>query len=72
VFTVTVRAALHTSPGRCDESLTLVTDDATLGTVTIPVHLWIKPDLYHSARGTHWAGTGSRVGAQVKTVVLIG
>jgi hypothetical protein len=43
VFTVTVRPAAHTAPGRYEESLAL---DTNSGTIAIPVHLWVKPDLY--------------------------
>jgi hypothetical protein len=33
-------------PGRYDEDLSISTDSAKIGTVTIPVHLFVKPDLY--------------------------
>jgi hypothetical protein len=46
VFTVAVRAAPHTTAGKYEESLTLKTDAAGAGSLTIPVHVWIKPDLY--------------------------
>jgi hypothetical protein len=46
VFTLTVRPAAHAAPGKYEESLSIQTDDAAIGTITIPVHVWIKPDLY--------------------------
>ncbi len=46
VYTLTVRPAAHAAPGKYEESLSIQTDDAAIGTVTIPVHVWIKPDLY--------------------------
>jgi len=46
VFTVTVRPVAHAAPGKYEESLSIQTDDAAIGTITIPVHVWVKPDLY--------------------------
>jgi len=46
VFTVAVRPAAHVAPGKYEESLSIQTDDAAIGTITIPVHVWVKPDLY--------------------------
>lgn len=46
VFTVTVRAAPDTPVGRYEASLTLVTDDPTAGRITLPVHIWVKAELY--------------------------
>lgn len=45
-FTVAVRAAPHAAPGRYEETLTLDTGDGATGSISIPVHLWVKPDLY--------------------------
>jgi hypothetical protein len=45
VFTVTVRPAPHATPGKYEESLSIQTDDAAVGTITVPVHVWVKPDL---------------------------
>jgi len=46
VFTVTVRPAAHAATGKYEESLSIQTDDASIGTITIPVHVWVKPNLY--------------------------
>ena len=46
VFTVAVRPAAHAVPGKYEESLSIQTDNAAIGTITIPVHVWVKPDLY--------------------------
>ena len=42
-YTVAVSAKAGAAPGRFEESLALQTSN---GTITLPVHLWIKPDLY--------------------------
>src|SRR2546427_6952282 len=46
VYEVTVLIAATASPGRYDEQLALATSDPKLGRVTVPVHLFVKPDLY--------------------------
>ena len=45
-FTVAVRAAPHAAPGRYEETLTLDSGNAAIGVISVPVHLWVKPDLY--------------------------
>ena len=46
VFAVTARFAPGTPVGRYEESLTLVTDRPGARRIDLPVHLWVKPDLY--------------------------
>jgi len=46
VFAVAVRPAARASPGKYEESLSIQTDDVAIGAITIPVHVWVKPDLY--------------------------
>ena len=46
VYEVTVLIAATASPGRYDEQLALATSDPKLGRITVPVHLFVKPDLY--------------------------
>ena len=46
VFTVVARAAPAAPVGHYEESLTLLTDRPGADRIEIPVHLWIKPDLY--------------------------
>jgi hypothetical protein len=41
-----VEAAPDAPSGRYDESLRIESDDAAIGAVTIPVHVFVKPDLY--------------------------
>lgn len=43
---LTVGAAPGTPPGRYDETLRLVSDSPAIGTVDLPVHLYVKADLY--------------------------
>jgi len=43
---LTVGAAPKTSPGRYDETLRLVSDSPAIGTVDLPVHVYVKADLY--------------------------
>jgi hypothetical protein len=63
VFTVSVRPAPHASPGKYEESLSIQTDDAAIGTITIPVHVWVKADLYANPDVVDF-GTISRDAAQ--------
>lgn len=63
VFTVTVRPAPHAAPGKYEESLSIATDDAAIGSITIPVHVWIKPDLYANPDAVDF-GTIPREAAQ--------
>jgi len=42
----TVRAEPGTAPGRYEETLRLASDDPAIGRVRIPVHLFVKADLY--------------------------
>lgn len=46
VFVVTARSADGVPVGRYEESLTLVTDKPGANQINLPVHLWVKPDLY--------------------------
>jgi hypothetical protein len=46
VFEVTVRAADGTPVGRYDESLHLHTDLPGEVSIELPLHLWVKPDVY--------------------------
>lgn len=43
---LTVAAAPGTLPGRYDETLRLVSDSTAIGTVELPVHVYVKADLY--------------------------
>lgn len=43
---VTVRVEPGTAPGRYEESLRLQSDDPAIGAVRVPVHLFVKADLY--------------------------
>jgi len=43
---LTVGAAPKTPPGRYDETLRLVSDSPAIGTVDLPVHVYVKADLY--------------------------
>jgi hypothetical protein len=43
---LTVGAAPQTPPGRYDETLRLVSDSPAIGTVDLPVHVYVKADLY--------------------------
>lgn len=45
-FTLTVRDAPDTPVGRYEASVTLLTDDPATGPITLPVHLWVKANLY--------------------------
>jgi len=45
-YAVAVRAAPQTEPGRYEETITLTTDKPGQERITLPVHLWVKPDLY--------------------------
>jgi len=63
VFTVAVRPAAHVAPGKYEESLSIQTDDAAIGTITIPVHVWVKPDLYANPDAVDF-GNISREAAQ--------
>ena len=46
VYELVARAQSAALPGRYDEELALSTDNPKLAGVTIPVHLFVKPDLY--------------------------
>ena len=46
VFKVTVRPAPDVAVGRYEESLTLKTDNPAASEITLPVHLFVKADLY--------------------------
>jgi hypothetical protein len=45
-FAIAVRAAPDAAPGRYEETLRVETGNAATGVISIPVHLWVKPDLY--------------------------
>ncbi|HJS42366.1 MAG TPA: DUF1573 domain-containing protein [Gemmatimonadales bacterium] len=46
VFILTARSVNGVPAGRYEESLTLVTDKPGADRINLPVHLWVKPDLY--------------------------
>ena len=46
VFILTARSVNGVPAGRYEESLTLVTDKPGVSPINLPVHLWVKPDLY--------------------------
>lgn len=46
LFVLTARSAKGAPVGRFEESLTLVTDKPGASRIDLPVHLWVKPDLY--------------------------
>jgi hypothetical protein len=46
VWRLRVGAAPNTLPGHYDETLRLVSDSAAIGTVDLPVHIFVKADLY--------------------------
>lgn len=46
VYELVARIPPATVPGRYDEGLSLSTDNPKLAEITIPVHVWVKPDLY--------------------------
>src|SRR5207249_4140128 len=46
IFKVSVRPAAGVAPGRYEELLTLHTDSPTAARVELPVHLFVKADLY--------------------------
>jgi hypothetical protein len=46
VFILTARSVNGVPAGRYEESLTLVTDKPGANRIILPVHLWVKPDLY--------------------------
>jgi Protein of unknown function (DUF1573) len=46
VFILTARSVNGVPAGRYEESLTLVTDKPGVNRINLPVHLWVKPDLY--------------------------
>jgi hypothetical protein len=45
-YELVAKIASGTVPGRYDEELSISTDNPKIGTVTLPVHLFLKPDLY--------------------------
>jgi hypothetical protein len=46
VYELVARIPSATLPGRYDEELSLSTDNPKLGGIIIPVHVFVKPDLY--------------------------
>src|SRR5205823_12668879 len=46
VFTLTARSVNGVPAGRYEESVTLVTDRPAGNRISLPVYLWVKPDLY--------------------------
>jgi hypothetical protein len=46
VYELVARVPAAVLPGRYDEELSLSTDNPKLGSVNIPVHVFVKPDLY--------------------------
>jgi hypothetical protein len=46
IYGVSVRAAPQTEPGRYEETITITTDRPGQERITLPVHLWVKPDLH--------------------------
>lgn len=46
VFTLSARSVSGVPAGRYEESVTLVTDRPGGHRIDVPVHLWVKPDLY--------------------------
>jgi hypothetical protein len=46
VFILTARSVSGVTAGRYEESLTLVTDKPGVDRINLPVHLWVKRDLY--------------------------
>jgi uncharacterized protein DUF1573 len=47
-FRIAVRVVPGTPPGRYEESLLISTDHPAYGAVKVPVHLFVKPDIYVS------------------------
>lgn len=45
-YELVTRIASGTLPGRYDEQLLLTSDNAQIGTLTVPVHFFLKADLY--------------------------
>jgi len=45
-YELVARIAPDTLPGRYDEELSISTDNPTIGALTLPVHLFVKADLY--------------------------
>jgi hypothetical protein len=46
VFILTARSVKGVPAGRYEEFLTLVTNKPGVNRINLPVHLWVKPDLY--------------------------
>jgi hypothetical protein len=46
VYELVAKIPSTTTPGRYEEELSLSTDDPKLAGITVPVHLFVKPDLY--------------------------
>jgi hypothetical protein len=46
VFMLTARSVNGVPAGRYEESLTLVTDKPEIKRISVPVYLWVKPDVY--------------------------
>jgi len=69
VFSITIRPAPHTAPGKYEDTLTLTTDAAS-GSIAIPVHLWIKPDLYANPETIDFGTLAPDAPALTQSVVL--
>jgi hypothetical protein len=72
VYTVAVRTKPGAAPGRFEESLIL---QSTNGPITLPVHVWIKPDLYANPEAVDFGTVPSdsprpSADATAQTVVL--
>ncbi len=46
VYEIVVKIPPWVAPGHYDEELSVSTNDSKIGKLTIPVHLFVKPDLY--------------------------
>ncbi len=46
IYELVARILSAALPGRYDEELSLSTDNPKFAEITIPVHVWVKPDLY--------------------------
>ena len=72
MFTVTVRPAAHAATGKYEESLSIQTDDASIGTITIPVHVWVKPNLYANPDVVDFGNISREAKVASEPEVLIG
>ena len=66
-FSVTVRAAADAAVGRYEESLSLETDK---GPLSIPVHLWVKPDLYANPDAVDFGNVSRKQAAKANAAAL--